>query len=842
MVKNSLTNKITPCGGLPFSVVYWWISNLTLNSEADRQFILSKISQTGIISIDAWKVLINSGTLEAGASLTKAEFLAWFDCGKQPTRQQLKVIIESFKIANWTPETELPANIATVDKVQNGVDYIGNVYTKPQTDAKINQAKSEMDSGLNLGFLKPTSAAAPATGIHRGQASEAGTYTNFKDAANASIIVTAADLDIVNGVANNRVILEVSEGVATKWTERVKGDAAVANPVFNPANNTEAPTMKAARDYFVNEQIVVKGSTTFTSFELTANKITTSNVQTASKNSVIKTISGYFDAVGTIKLGIVQVTGSGVGSTAVVIKDLGTFPTVAGVNTFDNINEPIEAGQRVATIGGNVTIGRITPSTGNFFDNYTLAGAYIAGIGNYTISLQVTFDENELNYKAAKASKVAYEFLFKENLITVGDTIRTTSHVNLGRIYFSTGQKATEKGVINSITGYFGEGKTQLAIISFTGVGASAVCKIERYIGEFTTVEGLNTFQVNTFIEANQYLGVIGGSASIGYRPLAGQKFYEFLQNNTWFGAAENFVFAISYVIDRNETAYNIQKRVPAPARVITTFPEIITVGKLDGRFNTIMQAVTFAKSSGVEKTIQISPGIYNEHIDLYGAYKKISLIGVAKGAVTVLQEDTDYYTPPLHVNNNAYFENMIFKSTADNIPDPPPALSASYAAHSDYFTLPNILIEYFNCDFIQNTLTSQAYGAGSAQGQTLRFRNCKFNKNNTVNAGSMYWHNAVANNVFLQRLEMLFCEIYANGGPTIQLHDANQTNGGNFPLNPALSEAKVMFIGNTFYSGDTPANNSLMRQEGDRAAGALVGNIFLDPRSHGNNITALNF
>ena len=101
MQKNSITNKITPCCGLPFSVIYWWVSNLTLNSEADRQFILSKISQGGIISIDAWKVLINSGTLEADASLTKAEFLEWFDCGKQLTCDELKLIIEGYKMGSW---------------------------------------------------------------------------------------------------------------------------------------------------------------------------------------------------------------------------------------------------------------------------------------------------------------------------------------------------------------------------------------------------------------------------------------------------------------------------------------------------------------------------------------------------------------------------------------------------------------------------------------------------------------------------------------------------------------------------------------------------------------------
>lgn len=106
MKKNNITNKITPCCGLPFDVTYWWVSNLILNTPSDRDFILSKISQGGIISIDAWKVLINSGSLETDAALTKAEFLSWFDCGHQPSCDQLKLIIEGYKIGNYNPLDE----------------------------------------------------------------------------------------------------------------------------------------------------------------------------------------------------------------------------------------------------------------------------------------------------------------------------------------------------------------------------------------------------------------------------------------------------------------------------------------------------------------------------------------------------------------------------------------------------------------------------------------------------------------------------------------------------------------------------------------------------------------
>ena len=141
MKKNIITNKITPCCGLPFSVIYWWVSNLTLNSESDRQFILSKISQNGILSIDGWKVLINSGTLEADASLTKAEFLAWFSCEKQPSCEQLKLIIEGYKMGDW--------------------------------DGDLNEIRFENV----LGVLKISDPAPTTVGLYR--LSEIGTYTNL---------------------------------------------------------------------------------------------------------------------------------------------------------------------------------------------------------------------------------------------------------------------------------------------------------------------------------------------------------------------------------------------------------------------------------------------------------------------------------------------------------------------------------------------------------------------------------------------------------------------------------------------------------------------------------------
>ena len=153
MQKNSITNKITPCCGLPFSVVYWWVSNLTLNSESDRQYLLTQISQNGLLSIDGWKVLINSGTLEADASLTKADFLAWFDCGKQPKCEQLKIIIEGFKISNWD------ANAQNFAELLQSFEDFKNENILKYNDLEENIAENvivrvKKNTGENINYLK----------------------------------------------------------------------------------------------------------------------------------------------------------------------------------------------------------------------------------------------------------------------------------------------------------------------------------------------------------------------------------------------------------------------------------------------------------------------------------------------------------------------------------------------------------------------------------------------------------------------------------------------------------------------------------------------------------------
>lgn len=89
------------------------------------------------------------------------------------------------------------------------------------------EVQEQTKVGINLGFLTPTSAAAPATGIHRGQAAEAGTYVNF-----GGIVVTSAEL------LANFVFIEVTNGVAKKVLS--------AKPVADPSKHLLYSVIKNA--------------------------------------------------------------------------------------------------------------------------------------------------------------------------------------------------------------------------------------------------------------------------------------------------------------------------------------------------------------------------------------------------------------------------------------------------------------------------------------------------------------------------------------------------------------------------------------------------------------------
>ena len=224
MQKNSITNKITPCCGLPFSVMYWFIQNITLSSETDRSFIFSKLRTDGSLPVNAWTVLINSGTLETDAGLNKQQFLEIFNCRKKPTCAELKLIIEGFKVGNWTPETEFPPNIALIDAVINGINYEGNVYTKEQVDALLTSS-----FGGDLVVADNPQPTSPKWYF----AKESGTYAN---AGNLVVDLT------------NKIVILNYDGTA--WG-KVEINIPLPNysTVLNPNSTDKAETGKSVSDY-----------------------------------------------------------------------------------------------------------------------------------------------------------------------------------------------------------------------------------------------------------------------------------------------------------------------------------------------------------------------------------------------------------------------------------------------------------------------------------------------------------------------------------------------------------------------------------------------------------------
>ena len=119
--------------------------------------------------------------------------------------------------------------------------------------------------------IATTTTTPPATGAYWYRVDTAGTYTNFKGSGNVAIVVTATDLDVVNGVANNRVILEVNNNVATKIVERMKGDVGV------DGKTTETWT---AKDY-------VKGSTVYYNGDIWENILNATATDEPNEGSLI---------------------------------------------------------------------------------------------------------------------------------------------------------------------------------------------------------------------------------------------------------------------------------------------------------------------------------------------------------------------------------------------------------------------------------------------------------------------------------------------------------------------------------------------------------------------------
>lgn len=276
--------------------------------------------------------------------------------------------------------------------------------------------------------------------------------------------------------------------------------------------------------------------------------------------------------------------------------------------------------------------------------------------------------------------------------------------------------------------------------------------------------------------------------------------------------------FKYKYVLKGSDNENAVSEEVKVP----TTFP-------------TITGAINYINSNyDAFKTIEVSPGTYKESIAMK-ATKIVDIVSKNKQRTVIRDDSGAYEKSPFSGSGNGYFQNLTFLATHDDVLGALPSKTA-YAAHIDYVGEGTLVFE--DCDFI--SYQNSAVGIGTHENQTIIFRRCSF-RNNTLPAndgGALYFHNAVTNGVENQKLIFEDCTIVSETGLYLRIDDANLMNGGTGSL------LDVTFLRCNFFSNVSGASNSglsLRAGSGQTAEGCIIGNIKLNKRSTGNNISKLN-
>lgn len=172
--------------------------------------------------------------------------------------------------------------------------------------------------------------------------------------------------------------------------------------------------------------------------------------------------------------------------------------------------------------------------------------------------------------------------------------------------------------------------------------------------------------------------------------------------------------------------------------------PSVITVAKSGGRFHTINEAITFAKSYCNRQnrvTILICGGVYNESIVLT-KNPGIDLIGIGMPKIV---SDAPYPNGPAYIYGDTYIEGIYFHSTSKD----------GYAFHLDGSTDTSCgtTVTVVNCKFISDN--QPALGCGCTRGCVYRFINCLFSGSDGI-----YVHNEASANVSKQYFNVIGCKI----------------------------------------------------------------------------------
>ena len=251
----------------------------------------------------------------------------------------------------------------------------------------------------------------------------------------------------------------------------------------------------------------------------------------------------------------------------------------------------------------------------------------------------------------------------------------------------------------------------------------------------------------------------------------------------------------------------------------------IIRVSKKYGDFDKINDAVQFAHNLYPRRfTIKIANGVYEEEIIANQGIGH-SLIADSKYEVIVCDvNDTDKKWETLKVKSGYYFEGIYFKRNG-----------GGYAVHADYGGT-SADTEFFNCRI--ESAYGSAVGYGQQQDQVVKFRNCQIiQRSASVSTGILYMHNAVDKNVTGGSIEFWNCEV-DGFDRIVRIDDSNQIYGDG---QGALGRFKPLFVGNNFRSKNHTKELDLRNGGHPTASGAIIGNIVIDERSYGNNVSELN-
>lgn len=190
--------------------------------------------------------------------------------------------------------------------------------------------------------------------------------------------------------------------------------------------------------------------------------------------------------------------------------------------------------------------------------------------------------------------------------------------------------------------------------------------------------------------------------------------------------------------------------------------PSVITVAKSGGRFNTINEAITFAKkycSRNNRVTILICGGVYKESIILT-KNQGIDLIGIGMPEIV---SDEAYPNGAANIYGDTYIEGIFFHSTSES----------AYALHLDGSTdtSAGTTIKVVNCKFTSDH--EPALGCGCTRGCNYTFINCEF-----YGSDGIYVHNEASANVAKQYFNAIGCKINGSNH-AVAIDDAAKLNFG---------------------------------------------------------------